>query len=79
MRADPNRPPDEPGTQVVRIGGEGDTVPAWYRVRPWAGPLVSFTTRVLLDDADRAAIAAGGEIELTLFGGEVPWSIGVTP
>jgi hypothetical protein len=37
------------------------------------------TVLVDLDDAERARIAAGGRLLLTLDGGELPWSIDVAP
>lgn len=36
------------------------------------------TALVELDDDERATLAAGGRILLTLDGGELPWSLGVT-
>lgn len=39
----------------------------------------AFTALIELDDDDRAAIAAGGRLSLTLDGGELPWAIAVEP
>lgn len=39
----------------------------------------TFTALVELDDGDRAAIAAGARLSLTLDGGELPWSLAVEP
>ena len=61
----------------MRIGGEDATTPAWYVVALPVGGTPSCTTRVLLDDNERQAIAAGAELNLTLFGGELPWMIEV--
>lgn len=37
------------------------------------------TSLVELDNEERAVLAAGGRICLTLDGGELPWSLGVVP
>lgn len=37
------------------------------------------TSLIELDDDDRAAIAAGARLSLTIDGGELPWAIGVVP
>ena len=73
------------GTRAV-IGEPGD--PPRTDVRP-AEYIVTrselypgracFTALVALDDDDRAALAAGHVLVLTLDGGEVPWSIGTHP
>jgi hypothetical protein len=39
----------------------------------------AYTAVLVLDDNDRAAIAAGARLTLTLDGGEVPWSINLLP
>lgn len=78
MRPTPDRPPERPGTVVGRIGGEDSTIPAWYRIWNHEGAL-AFTTVVELDDNDRAAIATGANLMLTMFGAEVAWSVGTTP
>lgn len=39
----------------------------------------AFTALIELDDSDRAAIADGAWLALTLDGGELPWSLAVVP
>lgn len=59
MRPDPQRPD---GPNVVRIGGENSTVPAWYVAAiNDNGDWESVTCRVLLEDDERQAIADGAE------------------
>jgi hypothetical protein len=75
----------EGGRRVV-IGEPGDPTrddvrPCEYIVTPsllYPGRPV-FTALIELDDIDRAAIAAGGRLSLTLDGAEVPWSLTVEP
>lgn len=70
--------------RTVVIGEPGDPTrtdvrPAEYALTPselYPGRLV-FSVVVELDDAERAAIAAGGRLLLRLDGAEVPWSIDV--
>lgn len=71
------------GGQRVVIGEPGD--PTRDDVRPCEYILTEstlypgrpcVTALIALDDDDRAAIAAGALLTLTLDGGEVPWSIG---
>ena len=66
-----------PMATVGRIGGENSTVPAWYVVEPDDGFGMRCTARVTMTDKERAAIAAGADIDLTLYGGELPWSLSV--
>lgn len=63
---DPTRDDVRPCEYVVRLS-------ELYPGRP------TFTALVDLDDDDRAAIAAGARLSLTLDGGEVPWSMSVEP
>lgn len=42
-------------------------------------PRPCVTALIELDDDDRAAIAAGARLSLTLDGGELPWSLAVEP
>lgn len=66
----------EPGSPT-----RDDVRPCEYIVRPsdlYPGRS-TFTALVELDEADRAAIAAGGRIALLLDGNEVPWSLTVVP
>lgn len=71
------------GGRRVVIGEQGD--PTRDDVRPCEYIVVEsalypgrpcVTALIELDDADRAAIAHGARLTLTLDGGEVPWSIG---
>lgn len=74
------------GGRRVVIGEPGDPTrddvrPCEYVVTPsrlYPGR-VAFTALVELDDNDRAAIAAGAKLSLTLDGGELPWSLEVQP
>ena len=89
MKPSPDRPEPPTYTQeqidagqragVMRIGGEAGTIPAWYLVEVTPDQDWSFTTRVEMDDDERAAIAAGADIMLTLYRAEVPWMITVAP
>lgn len=65
------------------IGGEAGTTPAEYvvtRSTLYPGRL-EYHALIELDDEDRAAIAAGAHLTLSLDGAEVPWSLAtyVTP
>jgi hypothetical protein len=54
-----------------------DVRPCEYLVGPstlYPG-LPAVTALIELDDEDRAVLAAGGRLFLTLDGGELPWSI----
>lgn len=71
------------GTRVV-IGEPGDPTrddirPCEYIVLPSAlyPGRPTITALVDLDDDERAAIAAGAKLWLTLDGGELPWSLAV--
>lgn len=72
------------GGRRVVIGEPGDPTrddvrPCEYVITPsrlYPGrPCVS--ALIELDDADRAAIAAGKRVWLTMDGGELPWSLAV--
>lgn len=72
------------GGRRIIIGEPGD--PTRTDVRPCEYVLTAsqlypgrpcVTALVDLDDTERAAIAAGARIWLTLDGGEVPWSLTV--
>lgn len=73
------------GVRVV-IGEPGDPTrtdvrPCEYIVRPselYPGGH-TFTVLVVLDDDERAAVADGHWVALTLDGAEVPWSLQVVP
>jgi len=73
------------GTRVV-IGEPGDPTrvdvrPCEYVVTPshiYPGS-PAFHALVELDDEDRAAIAEGAQVWLSLDGGELPWSLTVQP
>ncbi len=73
------------GTRVV-MGEPGDPTrddvrPCEYVVSPSAlyDGRPCFHALVELSDEDRAAIAAGARVWLTLDGGELPWSLTVQP
>ena len=65
--------PGDPTRDDVRPCEYVVTASELYPGRPCVQTLVD------LDDADRAAIADGARIWLTLDGGEVPWSLTVWP
>lgn len=65
--------PGDPTRDDVRPCEYVVTASALYPGRPCVHALVE------LDDADRAAIAAGARIWLTLDGGELPWDLQVQP
>lgn len=74
------------GGQRIVIGEPGD--PTRDDVRPCEYILTAstlypgrpcFTALVELDDADRAALADGAHLALTLDGGELPWTLAVEP
>lgn len=74
------------GGRRVVIGEPGD--PTREDVRPCEYVAVPsrlypgrpcFLALVELDDADRAALAGGAHLWLTLDGGEVPWALDVAP
>lgn len=68
--------------QVIGEPGDptrDDVRPCEYVLRPSAlyPNYRTFTALVALDDDERAAIAAGANIWLTLDGAEMPWSLEV--
>lgn len=65
--------PGDPTRDDVRPCEYIVTASTLYPGRP------ALTALVELDDDDRAAIAAGGRLSLTLDGGELPWSLAVEP
>lgn len=74
------------GGRRVVIGEPGDPTrddvrPCEYVVTPSAiyPGRPCFTALVELDDDDRAVIAAGGRLALTIDGAELPWSIATYP
>lgn len=81
--------PDEllaahPGARRAVIGEPGDVTrddvrPCEYLVTASAlyERAPCFTALIELDDDDRASIAAGARLSLTLDGAEVPWTIAV--
>lgn len=78
--------PDEIRAAGLRTVVIGESDPTRDDVRPCeyiVGPSAlyhgrrTFTAVVELDDNDRAAIAAGAHVWLTLDGGELPWTLQV--
>lgn len=64
--------PDDPTRDDLRAC-EYAVRPSGYYPGRWR-----YTVRVVLDDQDRAVIAAGGVLWLELDGVEVPWCIHIT-
>lgn len=74
------------GGRRVVIGEPGDPTredvrPCEYIVRPSSlyQHANAYSSLIELDDAERALLAAGARLMLTLDGAEVPWSIGIVP
>jgi hypothetical protein len=65
--------PGDPTRTDVRPCEYVATLSELYPGRPCVTALVE------LDDDDRAAIADGARLSLTLDGGELPWSLAVEP
>ncbi len=68
-----------PGGQRQIIGGENDSEPAEYVIEPDTDYGLKVTTLVQLEPIEIEQIAENGYLILTMWGGELPWSIRPAP